>query len=86
MHPRSGFYPLQFLHRPQHPPPHRVAVQVASLKHGARLHGGMDRRVLAVVVPLVVVAAVCRGKELEESRGLVPGAALAAAWVFGLGS
>ncbi len=37
-------------------------------------YGGLDRRVLAVVVPLVVVAAVCRGKELEESRGLVPGA------------
>ena len=55
-------------------------------RHKFRSSPGLDRRVLAVVVPLVVVAAVCQGKELEESRGLVPGAALAAAWVFGLGS
>ena len=32
------------------------------------------------------VVAVCPGKELEGRRGLVPGAALVAAWVFGLGS
>ncbi len=29
--------------------PHRVAVQVALLKHGVRPRGGMDRRVLAVL-------------------------------------
>ena len=46
----------------------------------------IDHFNLAVVVPLVVAAAVCQGKELEERRGLVPGAALAAAWVFELGS
>ena len=46
----------------------------------------IDHFNLAVVVPLVAVVVVCPGKELEESRGLVPGAALAAAWVFGLGS
>ncbi len=46
----------------------------------------IDHFNLAVVVPLVAVVAVCPGKELEESRGLVPGTALAAAWVFGLGS
>ncbi len=41
---------------------------------------------LAVVVPLVAVAAVCQGEELEERQGLVPGVALVVAWVFGLGS
>ncbi len=41
---------------------------------------------LAAVVLLVAVAAVCQGKELEERQGLVPGVALAVAWVFGLGS
>ena len=41
---------------------------------------------LAVVVPLVAVAAVCQGEALEERQGLVPGVALAVAWVFGLGS
>ncbi len=41
---------------------------------------------LAVVVPLVAVAAVCQGEELEERQGLVPGVALAAARVFELGS
>ncbi len=41
---------------------------------------------LAVVVPLVAVAAVCQGEGLEERQGLVPGVALAAAWVFELGS
>ncbi len=41
---------------------------------------------LAVAVPLVVVAAVGQGQELEEHQGLVPGVALSVAWVFGLGS
>ncbi len=41
---------------------------------------------LAAVVLLVAVAAVCQGKELEERQGLVPGVALAVAWVFALGS
>ena len=50
MHPCSGFYPLQFLHRPQYPPPNRVPVQVAFLKHRIRPHGGMDRRVVAVLL------------------------------------
>jgi hypothetical protein len=30
---------------------------------------------LAVVVPLVAVAAVCQGKEMEERQGLGPGVA-----------
>ncbi len=41
---------------------------------------------LAVVVPLVAVAAVCQGEELEERQGMGPGVAPAAAWVFELGS
>ncbi len=41
---------------------------------------------LAVAVPLVAVAAVCQGEELEERQGLGPGVALPAAWVFVLGS
>ena len=41
---------------------------------------------LAVVVPLVAVAAVCQGKGLEERQVLGPGVAAAAAWVFELGS
>ncbi len=41
---------------------------------------------LAVAVPLVAVAAVCQGPELEERQEMVPGAALLVAWVFGLGS
>ncbi len=45
---RFRLRPLQFPHRPQNPLPHRVAVQVASLEHGIRPHGGLDRRVLAV--------------------------------------
>ncbi len=40
--------PMQLLHRPQYPPPHRSAVQVARLKHGIGPHGGMDRRDLRV--------------------------------------
>ena len=40
---------------------------------------------LAVAVPWVAVVAVFQGQELEEPRGLVPGAALPVAWVFGLG-
>ncbi len=48
--PRRWVRPLQLLHRPQHPSPHRVAVQVADLKHGVRPHGGLDRRVLAVLL------------------------------------
>ncbi len=58
MHPCSGFYPLQFLHRPQYPLPHRIAVELALLKHGIRPHGGMDRRVLAVLFHEEVGAAV----------------------------
>ncbi len=50
MHLCPGLHALQFLHRPQYPLPHRVAVQVATLKHGICPHGGMDRRVLAVVL------------------------------------
>ena len=42
--------PLQLLDRPQNPLPRRKPVQVASLKHGIRPHGGMDRRVIAVVL------------------------------------
>ena len=34
----------------------------------------------------VTVVAVCPGGELEGRQGLVPGADLAAAWVFELGS
>ena len=41
---------------------------------------------LAEVVPSVAAAADCREVESEERRGLVPGAALRAAWVFVLGS
>ncbi len=41
---------------------------------------------LAVVVPLVAVAAVGQEEELEERQGLVPGVALPVAWVFELGS
>ncbi len=41
---------------------------------------------LAVAVPLVVVAAVCQGEELEERQGLVPAVGLPVAWVLGLGS
>jgi hypothetical protein len=41
---------------------------------------------LAVVVPLVAVAAVCQGEELEERQGWAPGAVLPAAWGFGLES
>ncbi len=43
-------HPLQFLHRPQHPTPNRVAVQVALIEHGIRPHGGLDWGVLAVVL------------------------------------
>ena len=41
---------------------------------------------LAVAVPLVEVAAVCQGQELEEPQGWVPEVALPVAWVFRLGS
>ena len=41
---------------------------------------------LAVVVPLVAVAAVCQGEKLKEHQELGPGVALPVAWVFGLGS
>jgi hypothetical protein len=41
---------------------------------------------LAVVVPLVAVAAVCQGEELEEHPGLAPAAVLLAAWVLRLGA
>ena len=41
---------LQFLHRPQYPLPNRKPGQVALLKHRICPHGGMDRRVLAVVL------------------------------------
>ena len=59
------------------------------------LHGNHRSRIrvylmamhnLAVVVPLVAVAAVCQGKGLEERQVLGPGVAPAAAWVFELGS
>ncbi len=48
--PKRWVRPLQLPHRPQYPPPHRVPVQVALLQHGNRPHGGMDRRVLAVLL------------------------------------
>ncbi len=41
---------LCLLHRPQYPLPHRVAVQVATLKHGVGPHGGLGRRVFAVLL------------------------------------
>ena len=41
---------------------------------------------LAAAVPLVAVAAVFQGQELEERRVLVPGVVLLVAWVFELGS
>ena len=41
---------------------------------------------LPVVVPLVAVAAVCQGEELEERPGLAPAAVLLAAWVLRLGA
>ncbi len=41
---------LQFHHRPQYPLPHRIPLQVARLEHRVRPHGGMDRRVLAVLL------------------------------------
>ena len=44
------YLPLQLLNRPQYPLPHRVAVQVALIEHGAGVHGGMYRRVLAVLL------------------------------------
>ncbi len=50
MHLCPRLHPLQLLHRLQYPPPHRIPVQVATLKHGIRPHGGMDRRVLAVLL------------------------------------
>ncbi len=48
--PRRWVRPLQLLNRPQYPPPHRAAVQIPLLKHGIRPHGGVDRRVLAVLL------------------------------------
>ena len=44
-----GLYSLQLPHRPQHPLPHGVAVQIALLQIGVGPHGG-DRRVLAVLL------------------------------------
>ena len=61
---------LQLLHRPQHPLPHPVT----------------DHVNFAAVVTLVAAVAVGLGRELEESRGLVPVAALVAAWESGLES
>ena len=49
-HPRSRLHPLQLLHRPEYPLPHRKPVQVALIEHGIGPHGGMDRRVLAVLL------------------------------------
>ncbi len=50
MHPCPRLYPLQLFHRPQYPLPHRAAVQVASFKRCIRPNGGMDRRILAVLL------------------------------------
>ncbi len=36
MHPCSGLCSLQHPHRPQYPPPYRIAVQVALLRNRAR--------------------------------------------------
>ncbi len=47
---RIRFETLQPVHRPQYPPPHRVAVQVALIEQGIGPHGGMDRRVPAVLL------------------------------------
>jgi len=57
------------------------------VNHLSRIRGYLTAvHNLAVAVPLVVVAALCQGEKLEEPQGLVPGAALPVAWVFGLGS
>ena len=48
--PSPQLHPLQLLHRPQYLLPHPVAVQVALLKHRIHPQGGMDRRVLAVLL------------------------------------
>ena len=47
---RCRLRPPQLLHRLEYLPPHRGPVQVARLKHGVRPHGGMGRRVGAVVL------------------------------------
>ncbi len=50
---RSAVWSLfrqKLLDRPQYPPPHRAAVQVNLLQHGIRAHGGLDRRVLAMLL------------------------------------
>ena len=49
-------------------------------------HPHVSSACLAEAVSLVAVAAVFQGEESEERRGLVPGVALPAAWVIGLGS
>ncbi len=49
----------QLLHRPHYPLPHRVAAQVALFEHGIRPHGGMDRRVIAVLFHEDVGAGPC---------------------------
>ncbi len=56
--PKRWVRPLQLPDRPQHPPPHRAAAQVALLEHGIRPHGCFHRRVLAVVLHEDVGAAV----------------------------
>ncbi len=66
----------------------RGSLPPASLNHRASIAEtdfGL-RPPLAVAVPLVAVAAVDQGEELEERQGLVPGVAPPAALVIGLGS
>ena len=47
------------IHRPQYPPPNRSPGQVALIEHRVRPHGGMDRRVLAVLLHEEAGGAVC---------------------------
>ncbi len=49
---------MRFISCLDDPPPHRVAVQIAHIKHGVRPHGGMDRRIGAVARHQDVGAAV----------------------------
>ena len=43
-------WPLQLLDRPQYPPPHRSAGQVALIEHGIRPHGGLNSSRLTVLL------------------------------------
>ncbi len=58
MYPCPRLCPLHLLHRPQYPLPHRIAVQIALLQHRIRPHGGLDRRVPAMLLHQEVGGAV----------------------------